>query len=130
MQETIQNLPGYILEDNDGKVAVMQTGVTLTVICGDLHPNFNDGDTIPICEIENFTILQEFDVEHSTPQQSCCGFHINVNVMSREKLEEVFANPDKYPTFPIRVSGYCLDAHKLTPEQREDVLNRTFHESL
>ena len=58
------------------------------------------------------------------------GDHRHGKVCRNDTLEEPQKQPEQSPRLTVRVSGYAVNFHKLTKEQQDEVISRTFHEGM
>jgi formate C-acetyltransferase len=92
-----------------------QDGISYTVSVAPQKAHLSDTDLIDAA-------VKAFDVYFGHG-----GFHMNLNIVDKSTLEDAMQNPDKYPQLTIRVSGYAVNFVRLTREQQQDVISRTFH---
>jgi formate C-acetyltransferase len=52
------------------------------------------------------------------------GTLINLNVLDKEKILAAHADPSQYPDLVVRVTGYSAYFHSLSPEYRQQVVDR------
>lgn len=56
------------------------------------------------------------------------GTLVNINVISKEQILEAHADPEKYPDLVVRVTGYSAYFKMLSPEYRQQVVDRILAE--
>ena len=58
------------------------------------------------------------------------GIFMQIDVVDGNLLRDAQEHPENYPQLTIRVSGYAVNFVRLTRQQQQDVIDRTFHMSV
>ena len=60
---------------------------------------------------------------------SAGGTLVNINVISKEQILEAHADPSKFPDLVVRVTGYSAFFRTLSPEYRQQIVDRILAEN-
>ncbi len=55
------------------------------------------------------------------------GYHLQINTISKEILQDAQIHPEKYPTLMVRVAGYSAYFVDLARMTQDDIISRTEH---
>ncbi len=117
--------PGFMAGSISAPTAKAVAVATVQPGWGNSAPLQVDFDQRLAREMGGIEAIESFIQAHNTQG----GTLININVLSREQLLEAHKDPSKYPDLVVRVTGYSAYFRALSPEYRQQIVDRFLAET-
>ena len=112
--------PGFARDGSASPTAKANAVAATQSGWGNSSPLQMDVDSHLLKEIGGIEALEALVKTHN----QMGGTLINLNVVSKEQILEAHADPSKYPDLVVRVTGYSAYFHSLSPEYRQQIVDR------
>ena len=112
--------PGFAPDGGSAPTAKSNAVATVQPHWGNTTPLQIDLDDALVREIGGHTAIEALIKGHN----DLSGSLININVISKNQILEAHADPSRYPDLLVRVTGYSAYFRTLSPEYRQQVVDR------
>lgn len=112
--------PGFMPDGGGAPTAKANAVAAVQPGWGNSAPLQLDVDAHLLTESGGLEALESLIRTHN--QQG--GTLINLNIVSKEKIRAAHQDPSKFPDLMVRVTGYSAYFHSLSPEYRQQIVDR------
>ena len=112
--------PGFMPDGGSAPTAKSNAVAMVQPKWGNTTPLQVDIDSKLACDMGGIEAIEALIKGHN----ELSGSLINMNVISKEQVLEAHADPSKYPDLIVRVTGYSAYFKTLSPEYRQQVVDR------